>query len=147
MPLHDEDIAVIGNDDVVGLIQLARTGGLVPLAGLAPRSDRQQRLAVAVHLDDDVRSDIGRPQVAVAVDAQAVRAGEELVAERANEGAVAIEFEERLVATGQDEQMPVGIEVHARRGAHRHSGGKGDRRRGHDIVQLGHALRHEQRRI
>ena len=74
-------------------------------------------------------------------------AGEQLVTERANECAVAIELEKRFVAAGQDEQMPVGIEGNARRGAHRHSGGKRDRRWCHDVVELGCALRHEQRRI
>ena len=33
--LHDEDVAVVANRDVVGLIQLARTAGLVPFARLS----------------------------------------------------------------------------------------------------------------
>ena len=111
--LHDEDVAAIGNDDVVGLIELAGAAGLVPLAGFSSCADRQQRLPVAVHLDHDMAADVGGPEVALPVDAQAMRAGKQFVTESANECAVAIELEKRFIAAGQDEQMPVGIEGNA----------------------------------
>jgi hypothetical protein len=114
VPLHDEDVAVAGDHDIVRLIQFARAGGFIPFAGLSPRADRQQCLTVAVHLDHDVRSDVGRPQVALPVDAQAVRTREQFVAERTNERAIAIELEECLVATGQDDEMPVCVKGNAR---------------------------------
>ena len=83
--LHDEDVAVARDGNIVRLIQLARSRRLVPLAGLSLRAQREQRLSGGTELHDNVSADIGGPQVAFAVDAQAVRSGEQPVAERADE--------------------------------------------------------------
>jgi hypothetical protein len=60
-------------------------------------------------------SDVGGPEVALPVDAQAMRAGEQLVTKCANECAVAIELEERFIAKGQDDRCPLASKGHARR--------------------------------
>src|SRR6185369_15907800 len=81
VPLRDEDVSIAGEHHIIRLIQLVRARRFVPLAGLPLGADRQQRLPIASHLDHDVAADVGGPEVPVAVDAEAVRPSEQLVAE------------------------------------------------------------------
>ncbi len=147
MSLHDEDVTVVGNDHVVWLIQLARASRFVPVTCLTSSADRQQRLPVSVHLDDDMAANVGGPEVAFPIDAQPMRAGEQLVAKRTYECAVAIELEECLVAARQHEKMPLLIEGNACGRPHRHPGWQGDRSGCHDVIEFGCTLGNEQRRV
>ena len=73
----------------------------VPVASFTFHADREERLPVARHLDDDVTADVGGPKVPLSIDAQAVGAREDLVAEALDVGAVGVEFVEGLLAAGQ----------------------------------------------
>ena len=123
MSLHDEDVSVPGDGDVIRLIQLAGSRGLVPLAGLAFRAEREQHLSLRVQLVDEVRADVGRPDIAVGIETDAVRPREQAVAEGADERAVLVELEERLGAPRQHQQVPPGVERQAGRRTHRGAGG------------------------
>ena len=111
--LHDEDVAVAGDGDVVRLIQLARSRRLVPLAGLAFRAQREQHLSLRVELETMCAPTSVAQMLPSRIDPQAVRPGEQAVAERANERAVRVELEERLGAARQHEQVAFGVERHA----------------------------------
>ena len=147
MSLDDEEVSVSRDGDVIRLIQLARPGGLVPLAGLALRAQREQHLSLRVQLVDHVRADIGCPDIAVAIETHAVGSRKQSVAEGADERAVLVEFEEGLGSPRQHQQVAFRVERHAGGGAHRDSGGNGDRVWHRHVAQFRGRLRHEQRRI
>jgi hypothetical protein len=94
-----------------------------------------------------MRADVGRPQIAVAVDLQPVRPREHAVAERTDERAVRIELEERLRAARQHVNVAARVERHGGRGAHLRARGERDRIGNEHIVELGRCLRHEECRI
>jgi hypothetical protein len=60
----------------------------------------ERLIALGAQLHDDVAADIGRPEAAVGVNAKAVRASEELVAERPDERAVLVELTGCARSTG-----------------------------------------------
>ena len=147
MPLDDEDVAVAGDGDIVRLIELPRAGRLVPLARFAFGSERQQDLALWIELHDDVRADVGGPDVSVRVDPHAVRPGEEAVTERSDERARRIELEERLLAAREDEHMPARVERDGGRGPHRHPLRQRHGRGHRDVIQFRSDLGNQQRGI
>jgi hypothetical protein len=145
--LDDEDVAVCGDGHVVGLIQQARASGFIPLTRLSSRSQRQQHLALGIQLQHDVRADIRRPEVALGVDPQPMRAREHLVAERAHERAVPVEFEERLRPSREDIEVPLPVERHRSCRPHRRAGRQGHRVRYGHVVERRRLFRDEQRGI
>src|SRR5262245_23411592 len=82
--LDDEDLSVAADGHVVRLIQQTRSTALVPIALLTLAADRQQRLPLRAHLDDDVSADVGDPEISVTVDLQSVRPREETLAIRSD---------------------------------------------------------------
>jgi len=74
-----------------------------------------------IELVDQVRGNIGRPDVVLRVDPQAVRAFEHPLAEAADEVAVGIEFRQRQQPAVDDEDIAFGIEGDAGRAAKIHA--------------------------
>src|SRR5579862_3932922 len=140
--LRDEEVSVGGDGDIIGFVEKLR--GLVPVAKFALGAESHQDLALRVELHDCVRADVGGPDIAVLIDAQTVAAGEEAVAEGADELAVLVELGKRLRSAAQDIQMALGIERDA--GGWSHRGGVGNRERvGHRyVVQQRSFLRDQQ---
>ena len=69
-------------------------------AGFALGAEREQNLTFRAQLHDGVRADVGGPDVAVLIDAQAVAAREQAFSEGANEFPVLVELRERLARPG-----------------------------------------------
>jgi hypothetical protein len=122
-------------------------GGLVPLARLTLRADRQQHLSGWIQLHHGVSADVSRPEIAVAIDLQPVRAGEHAIAERAHEPAVLVELEEGLRPARQDIDVSARIERDRCRGAHFRSFGQLDGVGHERVVELRRGFRNKQRRV
>ena len=144
VPLSDEDVAIARDDDVIRLIQAARLGRLVPFARFSLDPERQKDLSLRAQFQDDVRADIGHPDIAVAIDVQAVRPRQEAFAESSNEFPVRIEFKERMGPASGHEEMALRVECHARGRSHRCS--RGNRKRVGDshVLQQRRILRNQQ---
>src|SRR5262245_50393492 len=61
--LRNENVAVVGDDHIVGLVEQLR--GLIPLSALAFGSQRQQDLSLWIKFHDGVCADVSRPDVSV----------------------------------------------------------------------------------
>jgi hypothetical protein len=96
---------------------------VVHLAGPALDAEHHLQPALRIELVDDVRTDVGHPDVVVAVDPQPVRALEHAVAIGADEVAVGVELDQRARPAVQQEDVALRIdrdaghaaEIHARR--------------------------------
>ena len=108
MTLQQEDLAVGAEGEVGRLVQQTRTGGFVPFTGLALRAEREQHIALPAHLGHRVAVDVGHPEIALRVDAEAVRPHEGLLlSDRANERAIGVEFQERIRSAVEHDQVPI----------------------------------------
>src|ERR1700704_6505415 len=147
VPLHDKDVSAAAERDVIRLIQVARSGGFVPCARLSLGSQRQERLSLRIHLDDNVGSHVGHPDVAVPIESQAMCPREESLAKGANELAGRVELDQRLRPSIQHPEMAFRIERDARGRPHRGARGKCERIRHGDVIELRRVLREEQRGV
>src|SRR5262249_28288725 len=88
------------------------------------------------------------PDVALAIDAQAVRSGEETLSKRTDKLAVVVELINRRIPADQNPNMPFGVECHARCGSRQ--AGAGWKREwigyGH-VIEVRRSLRNQQCRI
>ena len=100
MPLTDEEVSVGGEDDIVWLVEEARSRRFVPLARLPLGAQREQNFSLWAELHHGVGADVGGPDVAVLVDAKTVAARKQPFAEGSNEFSVLIELRERLQLRG-----------------------------------------------
>ncbi|MBR1209374.1 hypothetical protein [Bradyrhizobium sp. JYMT SZCCT0180] len=93
----------------------------MPLAGVALDAEHHFQPTGRIELVDQVRGNVGCPDVILRVDPQAVRAFEHALAEPADEMAVGIEFHQRHQPAMNDEDVAFGIEGDARRAAKIHA--------------------------
>ena len=86
----------------------------MPPAGFAFGAERRQQPAFAIELSQHVVAVVGRPDVPVAIDPQAVRHLEQPLAPAADELAVFVERHQRRLAAVQDVDPVLGIDRHRR---------------------------------
>lgn len=82
----------------------------MPLLRRAFDTQHHENAPVGIHLHDDVRDIVGRPDVVFGIDAQTVRIGKDAVSQRTDVAAVAVEFHQHMLAAVEDEDMAFGIE-------------------------------------
>src|SRR6186997_922932 len=114
MAVGDEDVAIGGDCNVAGTTE--RVG---PVAAHALRSKRHQQLSVGAvfeHLLADAISSltISNPESAEAIDADAVRPREQLLAPHFEDFPVTIELDDRRFRTMKCVDSARGIDRHAR---------------------------------
>ncbi len=96
VPIADEDVAVGRNEDRRRRVELVGTG-----AGDAGLAERQQELAVRTELEDLVAfavlaEPVDQPDIALAVDLDAVREDGQACAKTLHQSAGRIEFQDRI---------------------------------------------------
>lgn len=122
--LQHVDVARGADHRLVRLVEGAQVAEGMPAAAEALHAEHHLDAAGRIELVDEVRRDIGRPDVVVRVDAQAVRPLEQAVAETADEVAVGVEFHQRHRPAMDDVDVAPGVEGDARRAAEIHAGGE-----------------------
>jgi hypothetical protein len=71
--LHEEDVAVAPEGNIIRLIEEPRSCGFVPNSGLAFGSESKKHLALGAHLHDSVAASVRNPDVAVGIQRNPVR--------------------------------------------------------------------------
>ena len=117
VPLQHEDVAGWTDHRLVRLVEQPQVAERMPLAGMALDAQHHFDPPGRIELVDHVRGNVGRPDIVVDVDTQAVRPVEQSVAEPADEMAVGIEFHQRHRPAMDDEDVAFRIERDARRAA------------------------------
>ncbi len=105
VPLQHEDVAGGPHHRLVRLVEQPQVPVRVPFAALALAAEHHGEAAFRVEFVDQVRRDVGRPDVVVGVDAQAVRPLEQAVAEAADEITVGVELHQRHRPAMDDEDV------------------------------------------
>ncbi len=139
--LQHEDIAGRPDHRFVRLVEQPQMSERMPIAGAALDAEHHFKPPHRVELVNQVRSDVGGPDVVLRIDPQAVGAIEQPVAEAADEVAVGIEFHQRHRPAMDHEDVAFGIEsdtrgadkVRARRQLERLGDGDVGKRRGCDL--------------
>ena len=121
--LQHEDVAGWSDHRFVRFVEQPQMSVRMPLAAVALDAQHHFEPSRRIELVDQVRSDVGGPDVVLRVDPQAVRPLEQPVAEAADEISVRIEFHQRHRPAMDDEDVAFGIEGDARRAAEVHAGG------------------------
>src|SRR5215471_21848245 len=95
-----------------------------------------------------MRADVSRPDVALAIDAQAMRPREKTLSKGTDKLVVVVELVDRRIPAGQDPNMSFGVERHARRRSRKAGAGwKRERIGDGRVIEFRRGLRNQQCRI
>ena len=93
--LQHENVAGRSDHGLVRFVEQPQVPERMPLAGVALDAEHHFEPPGRIELVDEVGGNVGRPDVVLGVDPQAVRAIEHPVAEAADEISVGVEFHQR----------------------------------------------------
>ena len=93
----DVEVAVLSESDIGGAVEV-----VFAFPGLPFAAHHHEDTSGIAELQDGMGSAIGNPEIAVAIDLQAVGGFEEAFAHCADDFAVAVEFDNRVVAPVKD---------------------------------------------
>ena len=115
--LHHASIAIAVRHVELPIGTERDIGRLVELVIFHPRRSRtqcQQQLAGRIELKDPVPSDVGRPDVVISIDSQAMSGLDQVVTPGSQEFAVRIKTEDRMFAAMKHIDLPLAADCHRR---------------------------------
>ena len=120
--LQHIDVAGRAHHRFVRLVEKLEMTIRVPFAGLAFDAKHHLEPSGRIELVDEVCGDVGRPDIVLRIDAQAVRPVEQPIAKATDEIAVGVELHQRLRPAMNDEHRALGRKGDARGAAEIHAG-------------------------
>ena len=141
--LRDVDLALGAKREIVRFVKTFEMAGLMPLARAPFHTQHHEDAPIGGHLHHEMRAGVGGPDVAFAVDAQAVRIGEDPARHGAQIIAGVVEFHQRVFAAIKHQNIVFGVDGHAGARAEVHTCGQLKNISDGGIAEIGYGCSHD----